>query len=217
MLPQAAGGHKGRLVIIHQNSSRQCASAPWKSCPCRLRMVWSTLLLTSSRFLPNLVAPAAVKTLHLPHWQVPQHTACAPAPARSRAHRQSRLAAHPADLAVFSLMDGDGSRAAFSHVPPSVPGPGPGAMGSPSSVPHGGQPLSGPSPPVARHRDPVLLLDLMAAGGCSRCIQASVVGQQQQALGVHVQPPHGEHPRAAVRPPAPPRSCRPCSSDRVVT
>ena len=73
--------------------------------------------------------------------------------------------------------------------------------------------------PAGRHRpavdlDEVLLLDAVARVG-DAVGQLAVVGEQQQSLGVGVEPPDGEHPRLAGT--SSTTVGRPCVSLAVVT
>ena len=104
------------------------------------------------------------------------------------------MGAHPADLAVFPLVDGDGE-----------PGPLP-RLGQQADLGraeglavqgHGAlQPLLRAGP-IALDPDEIFLFDLLA-GVEQRVGQGPVVGQEQQPLGVQIQTPHGPHPGPAV-------------------
>lgn len=172
----------------------------------RPRMALRHVLLTASRFLPAFAAPAASDTTATgPPADLPA-SACAPAHSCQAPHRQSRLAAHPADLAVFpSWMVTD--RADLIPVPHSSPAPWPDGCAPPPG------PGWRPSRPAAPSQGPLHVtrysfsISRLGCGG--QRIRGPVVGHQQQALGVHVQPPHRVHPCAAAghqlrrRPPSP--------------
>ena len=113
--------------------------------------------------------------------------------ALQRVYRIAAFSAHPADLPVFALSDGNGHHiAVFRLCQQTAPGRQK-ALSVQLNRPGKGLLRRGQAGLVRRELHQILLIDLM--GGVHQMVgQLAVVGEQQQALGMHIQPPHGIDP-----------------------